>query len=153
MKKFAALLLLATALATPAMAREVKINVDLVNYSGRAAYLAVYLTKADGNFEKTLWLAGSKPRYLGDLRGWLMAASSAGTIQIDGVTGASVGGGQTLAISADLADSMIDAGYTIHVETAVEDQGRYPDDATLQVVSTGGSAAGTGYVKTLTVSL
>ena len=159
MKKLASALLLATALFSPglasaSLAREVKVSVDLVNYSGPPAYLAFYLTKPDGSFEKTVWLSGSKPRYLGDLRGWLMAATAnGGKISIDGITGASVGSGQNLSISVDLADTMIDAGYVLHVETAVEHGGDYPDDATLPVTTNAEPVAGTGYIRTLSISL
>lgn len=155
MKKIIALLLTATAIVTPglAFAREVTIETKLINYSGNAAYLAIYLTKADGSYDQTLWLAGQKQRYFGALRGWVKAISNESSISIDGITGASVGGGQTLTVKADLADNLIDAGYVIHVDTAVEHGGEYADDATLPLTSTGGSAQGTGFVSTLDLSL
>jgi hypothetical protein len=155
MKKIVLLLLSATALVTPslAFAREVTIETRLINYSGNAAYLAVYLTKADGSYDQTLWLAGQKQRYFGALRGWVKAIANEAQISVDGITGASVGGGQMLQVKADLADSLIDAGYVIHVDTAVEHGGEYADDATIPLTSTGGSAQGTGYVSTLSLSL
>jgi hypothetical protein len=157
MKKLIASLLLCTALIAPAaaMAREVTIDTTLIRYSGNAAYLAVYLTKPDGTYDSTLWVSGTKTRYLGDLSGWVsaMRASGATSLSLDGITGASVGGGQTLTVKADLADALIDAGYTIHVETAVEHGGEYPDDATIPLSSTGGTVDGTGYVSKLSVSM
>lgn len=155
MKKIVLLLLSATALVTPslAFAREVTIETQLMNYSGNAAYLAVYLTKADGTYQQTLWLAGQKQRYFGALRGWVKAISNESSISIDGITGASVGGGQTLTVKADLADNLIDAGYVIHVDTAIQDGGQYADDATIPLNSAGGTADGTGYVSKLNLSL
>lgn len=157
MKKIIASLLLCTALVAPAaaMARDVTITTTLDNYSGRGAYLAVYVTKPDGSYDSTLWVSGTKQRYYGDLRGWVSALKASGTtsISLDGITGASVGSGQTLTVHADLADAMIDAGYEIHVETAVEHGGEYPDDAVAPITSTPQQVNGTGYVATLSVSM
>ena len=157
MKKIIASLLLCTALVAPAaaMAKDVTITATLDKYSGRAAYLAVYVTKPDGSYDSTLWVAGTKQRYFGDLRGWISAMTSAGmtTLNLDGITGASIGSGQTLTVNANLADAMIDAGYTIHVESAVEHGGEYPDDAVAPITSTPQQVTGNGYVATLSVSM
>ena len=157
MKKIIATLLLCTALVAPAaaMAREVTIDAKLVNYSGNAAYVAVYLTKADGIYDSTLWVSGTKQRYLGELTGWVSALRNSGatSISLDGITGASVGGGQTLTIKADLADALIDAGYVIHVDTAVEHGGAYSDDVVAPLTSAAQQVDGTGYVSTLSVSM
>ncbi len=156
MKKLLAILLLGTALVAPtaAFAAGVTVTATLTNYSGNAAYLAVYVTKPDGSYDSTLWVSGSKQRYLGDLRGWVSALQSAGgTLTLDGITGASIGSGQTLTVHASLADAMVDAGYKIHVESAVEHGGEYPDDAVAPISATPQTVQGTGYVGTLTVSL
>ena len=155
MKKIAAMLMLATALVTPgiAMARDVTIQTTLVQYSGHAAYLAVYLTNPDGSYHSTLWVSGQKSKYYGDLRGWARAASTAGSLNLDGITGASVGGGQTLTVHADLADTLLDAGYRIHVDSAVENGGQYADDAVIPLTSASGSATGSGYVNTISLGL
>lgn len=155
MKKLAAMLMLATALVAPAvaMARDVTIQTSLVQYSGHAAYLAVYLTNPDGSYNSTLWVSGQKSKYYGDLRGWARAASSAGSLNLDGITGASVGGGQTLTVHANLADALLDAGYQIHVDSAAENGGQYADDAVIALTSTPATAAGTGYVNTVSLGL
>lgn len=155
MKKLAAMLMLATALVAPAvaMARDVTIQTSLVQYSGHAAYLAVYLTNPDGSYNSTLWVSGQKSKYYGDLRGWARAASSAGSLNLDGITGASVGGGQTLTVHANLAVALLDAGYQIHVDSAAENGGQYADDAVIALTSTPATAAGTGYVNTVSLGL
>ncbi len=156
MKKFLLPLLLCTALIAPAaaMAGEATITTTLVNYSGPQAYLAIYVTKPDGSYDSTLWVAGSKTRYLGDLRGWVSALQSSGaSLSLDGISGASVGSGQTLKINVNLADAMIDAGYKIHIETAVEHGGEIPDDAVVPITSGTQQVNGSGYVQTLSVSM
>lgn len=153
MKKLAAMLMLATALVSPsiAMAADITIRTTLVQYSGHAAYLAVYLTGPDGRYESTLWIAGQKSKYFGDLRGWARAASTGGSLNLDGITGASVGGGETLTVHATLADTLLDAGYKIHVDTAVENGGSYADDAVIALSSAPATASGTGYVNSISL--
>lgn len=156
MKKFLASLLLCTALIAPgvAMAKDATITTSLRNYSGPNAYLAIYVTKPDGTYDSTLWVAGTKTRYLGDLSGWVSALQSSGaSLSLDGISGASVGSGQTLKINVTLADAMIDAGYQIHVESAVEHGGNYSNDAVVPLTSTPQQAEGAGYVKTFSVTM
>lgn len=155
MKKLAALLMLATALSAPtvAMARDVSIQTSLVQYAGHAAYLAVYLTNPDGSYNSTLWLSGQKSKYYGDLRGWARAVPSGGSLNLDGITGASVGSGETLTVHANLADTLLDAGYQIHVDSAVENGGQYADDAVIDLTSAPATASGTGYVNTISLGL
>jgi len=53
------------------------------------------------------------------------------------ITGASVGAGRTLEISLDLADALFDAGYTLHVDAAVEDMRDSPNDVAIPLMSDG----------------
>lgn len=155
MKKIAACLLLATALIAPgaALARDVTITTTIGPYFGNAAYLAVYLTEPDGSYHSTLWLSGRKFKYFSSLRGWMKSVAEVGSVDIDGISGASVGSGETLVVHADLADVLIDAGYTIHVDTSVEHGGAYPDDAVITLSTEADPVAGNGYVGTLSLEL
>lgn len=153
MKTFVAMLMLATALVAPgAMAREVTIKATLTPYSGPTAYVAAYVLDANGKYNSTLWVAGHKTKYYGALRGWVAGVSSAGGVNLDGITGASVGSGQTLTVHAELADTLIDAGYEIHIDTAVEHGGAYIDDVVLPLSSTPASTSGSGYVDSVSIS-
>ncbi|RBJ64860.1 DUF2271 domain-containing protein, partial [Pseudomonas sp. MWU12-2534b] len=97
-----------------AQAREVSLPTQLKPYGSNSAYLSIYLTDASGAYQKTLWVAGKKAKYYKHLSGWARGCGAA-ACQYDGVTGASVGSGETLTVSADLADSLIDAGYEIRI--------------------------------------
>jgi len=156
MKKIIAALLLGTALVAPsaAFAKDVTITTSLANYGGNNAYLAFYVTKPDGTYDSTLWVSGHKTRYLGEMRGWISALQNANaTISLSGITGASVGSGQTLTLHVSLADAMIDAGYQLHVDSAVEHGGIYADDAVIGLASGGSQVSGSGYVSTLSVKM
>jgi len=155
MSKLTTALLLGTALFAPAtaFAKDVTVDVGMVRFSGNPAYLAVYVTNPDGSYNSTLWVSASKSRYLGHLRQWAQGASAVG-VKLDGITGASVGGGKTLTVHASIADALIDAGYEVHVDSAVENGGEYSSDAVapLTTAGVGTPVDGAGYISKLTVS-
>lgn len=154
MKKLTAILLLATAFSVPgfAYAKDATLAIQMSGYQGPPAYLAVYLAKPDGSYDSTLWVAGGKTKYYRHLRGWVRAVSA--SENLDAVTGASVGSGRTLQVGITIADALIDAGYTIHVDSAVEEGAENRDDVVLplQQANSGKVVAGTGYVAAMSVT-
>jgi hypothetical protein len=150
MKKITASICLASCIALPgiAHARQVTLTTQLQNYGGEPAFLAFYVTDAKGQYKKTLWVAGKKAKYYKNLRDWARG-SGLKTAEFDGVTGASVGSGKTLKVTVELADALIDAGYEIRVDSAVEDQRDNPADVRVPLTATGAGkpSAGRGYIK------
>jgi len=146
----------ACALAFPiaSHSRPVSLAVQLKNYGGDGAYLAVYLTDAKGAYAGTLWVAGGKAKYYRNLSEW-SRLSAGDAKRLAGVTGASVGAGRTLKVTADLADALIDAGYEIRVDAAVEDMRDSPSDVRVPLSSAnaGKPQAGRQYVQALTFQL
>lgn len=142
-----ALCLSLAALTLPAAAREVKITTQLKSYGGEGAYLAVYLTDGAGAYQGTLWLSGGKGKYWKDLSGWYRATGG-NPAEVDGITGASVGSGRSLTVTVDLADALINAGYQIRVDTAVEDMGDHPAEivAPLTTADAGQPVRGRGFI-------
>ena len=156
MKKMIASVCLAGAAALPglACARPLVLTTQLQAYGGDGAYLALYLTDASGKYKKTLWVAGTKAKYYKHLRDWARG-SGLDPREFDGVSGASVGSGRTLKVTVELADTLIDAGYEIRVDSSVEDGRDHPADARLPLTSKGAGkpVAGRGYVKSLSYGL
>lgn len=72
MKKVLFSLGLVSALVLPALAQAtpVTLTTQLKNYGGDGAYLAIYLTDAQGAYQKTLWVSGKKSKYYKNLRDW-----------------------------------------------------------------------------------
>lgn len=155
MKKLTAMLLVATALISPTLAygRDASLAIQMTSYRGPEAYLAVYLTRSDGSYDSTLYVAGRKGKYYRHLRGWIRGIINSYE-HIDGITGASVGSGQTILVDISIADALVDAGYQIHVDSAVEEGASYRDDVVLDLTSaaSGQATAGTGYIGTMTVT-
>ena len=133
---------------TLAQARPVTFETSLKDYGGNGAYLAVYLLDPAGKYKGTLWMAGDKAKYYRHLSDWTRA-SGARLAEVDGITGASVGSGKTLKITVDITDALINAGYTVHVDTAVENGDENPSEivAPLDASRSGIAIAGDGYVK------
>ena len=156
MKKILAALVLTTALTLPgvALARPVTLTTTLKSYGGDGAYLAIYVTDAKGAYAGTLWMAGGKAKYYEHLADWYRATGG-NAAEINGITGASVGAGRTLEITLDLADALFDAGYTLHVDAAVEDMRDSPNDVSVPLTSANAGQAiqGRRYVASLAYAM
>ena len=155
-KPVLSLLAAACALAVPALAhsRQVTLNVQLKDYGGNGAYVAAYLTDAKGAYVRTLWVAGGKAKYHKHLSDW-RRLSAGDAKRLDGVTGASVGAGRVLKVTADLADALIDAGYEIRIDAAIEDMRDSPSEVRLPLTTgnAGKAQAGKQYIQSLTYQL
>ena len=138
MKSLLATFALSTALTIPALAsaQPVTLKTTLNNYGGDGAYLALYVTDPSGAYAGSLWMAGGKSKYYEHLNDWYRATGG-DPAQINGITGASVGAGRTLEITLDLADALFDAGYTLHIDAAVEDMRDSPNEIAVPLTTEG----------------
>ena len=156
MKKILFALSLAAVMTLPAyaQAREVTFTTQLSNYGGDGAYLALYLTDADGQYHETLWISGEKSKYYKHLRDWARG-SGLNRAEYDGLTGASVTSGRTLNVTLELQDALIDSGYQVRVDTAVEDMRDNRSDVVVPLTTEGSgkSVAGRGYVQSFVYKL
>tara|TARA_B110000211_G_scaffold92981_1_gene108370 strand:- start:3137 stop:3607 length:471 start_codon:yes stop_codon:yes gene_type:complete len=143
----------ASVLSTQASAREVVFTTELQNYSGNGAYLAIYVTNAEGRYQETLWIAGQKSKYYKHLTGWARGSGQR-SIEYDGITGASITSGKTLSVTLDLADQYIDSGFYLRIDTSVEDKRDHRDDIAVPLTSegVGKAVSGRGYIKAFTYS-
>lgn len=147
--KLAVAVSLAGALALPglAQARTLTLHTQMQSYRGDGAYLACYLTDANGKYQSTLWVSGKKAKYYKHLRDWNLARNRDG-VPFDGVSGASVGTGEQLTVSVEVADALLDAGYEIRIDSAVEDKRDQPVDVRVPLTSQGAGKPvnGNGYI-------
>ena len=155
MKKImlATALVVTVLLPTFAQARDVTFTTQLKNYDGDGAYLAIYLVKANGQYQQTLWVAGKKVKYYKSLGGWARASGQQSS-EYDGRTGASLSSGRSLKITVDLDDQFFDSGYEVRVDTAVEDMRENRAEVTVPLTTNdaGKSFSGRGYVKSFSYS-
>lgn len=156
MKKILSTACLAGILALPApgQARPVVLTTELQRYGGNGAYLAFYVTDGAGRYRKTLWVAGKKTKYYKHLSDWARG-SGLNPREFDGLSGASAGSGKTLKVTVELADALIDAGYEIRIDSAVEDGRDAPAEvrAPLTKQGAGKPLKGRGYIKSFTYDM
>lgn len=138
MKTLLSSLALTTALTFPGLglAKPVTFTTTLNPYGGDGAYLALYVTDAQGSYVGSLWMAGGKSKYYEHLSDWYRATGG-DPAQVDGITGASVGAGRTLEITLDLTDALFDAGYTLHIDASVEDMRDSPNEVAVPLTTDG----------------
>ncbi len=139
---------LLTGLAQTASAAEATFLVQLTDYSGDDAYFSLYLVDADDRYVRTLWVSGDDERWYKDLPRWWKYVGRAPQ-DLDAITGASTASGDRSIIRIELEDEVLDAGYKVRVETAVEDQQNHPVDVEVALESAlgGERVPGTGYVR------
>ncbi len=156
MKSLLATLALTTALTLPglALARPVTLTTTLNSYGGDGAYLVLYVTDPQGAYAGSLWMAGGKSKYYEHLSDW-HRATGGDPAQINGITGASVGAGRSLEITLDLADALFDAGYTLHIDAAVEDMRDSPNEIAVPLTTQGAGVAvpGRRYIASFTYAM
>lgn len=134
--------------AVPALAKDAVVLVQLNPYEGDEAYFSLYLVNPEGRYEKTLWVSGDDAEWYPDLARWWRYLSR-NPQELDVITGASTAGGDRQIIHLDIDESLIDAGYSLRVETSVEDQENHFEDAQVELTTDGQRARtpGMGYVR------
>ncbi|SFU21069.1 DUF2271 domain-containing protein [Sedimentitalea nanhaiensis] len=154
MKTLLSALALTTALTGPALARPVTLTTNMNQYGGDGAYLALYVTDANGTYMGSLWMAGGKSKYYEHLSDWYRATGG-NTAEINGITGASVGAGRQLKITLDLADALFDAGYELRIDASVEDMRDSPSEVVVPLTTTGAGQPVTGrrYIQDFTYDM
>ncbi len=136
-----------------ANARPVTIDLTMADYSGNPAFLVAYVVDEKGLYASTLYAAGSNGRYFEHLDRWYrMFMRNRGNV--DGTTGASMGAGGHANFTVEVPDKLLNAGFTLRIESAVESQYYVADEAAtpLDDAHNGVAVNGTRYLSTLTVS-
>ncbi|KPM47442.1 DUF2271 domain-containing protein [Jiulongibacter sediminis] len=125
-----------------------KCLVQLTNYSGEGAYVAVSLLDATGKYQKTLYIFGKEKRWYDDLTSW-WKFYSAKHESVDAISGASITPGSRKVFSFSLDDAYFNKGYKLRFETAVENQDYKEKDLEFEFSSAnvGKSLNGTGYIR------
>jgi len=129
-----------------------KCMVQMTNYIGEGAYVAVSLIDSKGVYDKTLYILGEEKKWYPDIKEWNKFYKK--KPNVSAVTGASVNGGDRSVFVVDIEDSKIDAGYTIRFESAVENQEYYIKDLEipLTTANVSGKTDGTGFIRYVRLS-
>ena len=111
-----------------------KCMIQMTNYTGEGAYIAVSLLNPDGAYEETLYVHGDDDEWYFDITEWWNFYGKKRN-NIDAITGATISGGKRSISVLNIPTDKINKGYTIRFETAVEDQEYYADDVEFELTS------------------
>jgi hypothetical protein len=116
-------------------------------YTGEEAYIVVSLINPKGQYDRTLYMMGKDKQWYNGFKEWFKFFSK--TKKVNAKTGASVGGGDRSLVVLDIDDALVNKGYKLRFETAVEDQKYYVSDVEVPLSSEilAGKADGNGYIK------
>lgn len=149
--RFSVLLLLFGIMASSAFAQTSKYKclLQLANYEGKGAYVVLSLIDAKGNYEKTLYMVGDDEKWYNTLPKWFIFHSGNSDASLDGITGATVTGGNRSVINVEIDDAKLNKGYKLRFETAVESQQYYTNDVEMPLndEALGMKTNGTGYIR------
>ena len=135
-----------------------KCKIEMIEYRGEGAYIAVSLMDENGKYLKTLHVLGEDKTWFFDMRLFWANLKSNGLIDddayythVDGITGPTIGGGKNLVVPLLLNKSEIGKGYKILFETAVEDKGYFKSDLNFELTekSLNDNFEGTGFIKSV----
>lgn len=125
-----------------------KCMIQMVNYTGENAYVVVSLMKPDGSYDKTLYVSGKDDEWYHDLIKWWGYQKKAND-KLDGITGASIAGGQRSIALIKVPASKIDKGYKLRFESAVEGQTYHANDVEMEMkaANVNQKIDGKGYIR------
>jgi hypothetical protein len=125
-----------------------KCMIQMTNYTGEGAYIAISLLDADGKYVETLYVHGDDDEWYFDITEWWEFYGKKRN-DIDAITGATISGGKRAITVLEIDDDKLDKGYKIRFETAVEDQEYYPADVEFELTSESvqGKKEGKGFIR------
>lgn len=125
-----------------------KCMIQMKNYTGEGAYIAISLLNSNGEYEKTLYVQGDDEEWYSDITEWWKFQGKVRT-DIDAITGATISGGNRAITVLKIDNDKIDKGYKIRFESAVEDQEYYKDDVEFELTTDNlkGKFEGNGFIR------
>ena len=126
-----------------------KCMVQLTNYEGEGAYIVVSVLDQDNNYLRTLRVLGDDDEWYPDLSNWWSFHKEKNKPDIDGITGATIAGGERSVFVLDIPGDLIDAGNKLRFETAVEHQKYVEEDLKVPLTAAGlnGKFEGSEYIR------
>ena len=126
-----------------------KCLIQLTNYEGEGAYVVVSVLDKEGNYQKTLYVQGDDSEWYRDINEWWKNLYGIKRPDLDGIVGETVAGGQRKMTVLNIPDAMIDSGYSLRFESAVEDQEYYAADVefALTTENLSGKKDGNGFIR------
>ncbi|MGB3775178.1 MAG: DUF2271 domain-containing protein, partial [Leeuwenhoekiella sp.] len=104
--------------------KTVKCMIQMTNYEGEGAYVVVSLLDPNGDYDETLYVQGKDDEWYSEITEWWQFYGKKRQ-DIDGISGATISGGERTVSVLQIPADKIDKGYQLRFETSVEDQKYY----------------------------
>ena len=130
------LFLLIIAGSAHAQSTKYKCMIQMTGYQCLKAYVVVSLVHEKEGYKKTLAVLGPDKQWYNTLTEWY-AFHNKSKEKISAITGASIGGGDRAVKTIEIDNSLLNKGYTIRFESAVEHQKYVAVDAEVPVTDKG----------------
>ncbi|MEM8525799.1 MAG: DUF2271 domain-containing protein [Bacteroidota bacterium] len=129
--------------------QQYKCMVQLKNYRGHGAYIIVSVLDKNKEYVKTLRVLGDDEEWYPDLSEWWSFRSKNDKPDIDGITGATIAGGERSIFVLEIDEALIGEGNSLRFETAVEDQEYHTTDLEVPMTkeALNGTFEGSGYIR------
>ncbi len=127
---------------------DLKCLIQMINYNGEGAYVVVSLINPKGDYEKTLHVHGKDKEWFSEIYEWWKFYGKKRP-NIDGISGATISGGERAVSIIKISDEKINSGYSIRFETAVEDQEYFKEDVQFKLTteSVSSQVNGKGFIR------
>lgn len=128
--------------------KTIKCLIQIKNYSGEGAYIAISLVDAQETYKETLYVVGDDEKWYETVEEWWKHLGKSDS-NLDALSGATINPGARSIIAFEIPEDKIDAGYSLRFESAVEDQDYHVKDVEfpLTTASLKQKLEGTGYVR------
>ena len=130
-----------------------KCMIQMRDYSGEGAYVVVSLLDPEGAYEKTLYVQGDDDEWYSYVDAWWEFYGKKRP-SLDGITGATLSGGERSVCYLTIATEKLDAGYTMRFESSVEDQAYHKEDVSVPFQSKEflkGAFEGSGFIRSVRI--
>jgi hypothetical protein len=135
---------------------QIKCMLQMIDYRGEGAYFVISVVDANDNYLKTLYVMGNDKTWFSDMKAFWqhLRANELLTDErfyplIDGISGATISGGQRRIFPLKIPVELLNKGNRLRFETAVEDKGYHTEDVALDLNQTalGKNHQGSGFIQ------
>ena len=141
---------------------DIKCMVQMIDYRGEGAYFVISIVDANDNYLKTIYVVGNDKTWFSDMKAFWqhLRANDLYTderfyLLIDGISGATISGGQRRVFPLQIPVELLNKGYRLRFETAVEDKGYHTEDVALDLnlAALSKNYQGSGFIQQIKFSL
>lgn len=119
---------------------EVKCMVEIVNYTGQGAYIAISIIDKSEKYIKTVYVFGNDKSWFSEMKlFWRNLRENNLFLDkdfyplVDAISGPTISASETRMFQFKIPKNLFNSNYNLRIETAVEDKGYYVNDININL--------------------